>query len=93
MTNRNKTLIVKIITICGTLLLTILGVINIVQVAKINNLNKKSEALDIKISELNSQKANLEETAKNHATDTYIEDYARNNYNMIKDGDVIVIIK
>ena len=93
MTNRSKTLIVKIVTICGTLLLTLLGVINVIQIAKINKLNKKSESLDIKIAELTEQKSNLEETAKNHATDTYIEDYARNNYDMIKDGDVIVIIK
>ncbi len=93
MTNKKKTLIVKIVTICGTLLVATLGAINIAQIAKIKVLNNKSNALDTKIAELNEQKTKLEETAQNHATDAYIEDYARSNYDMIRDGDVIVIIK
>lgn len=88
-----KMFLVKLSAVCGTLVLVLLVAINIAQIIKTNALRSKSSMLDAKISELQDQKAHLEETAKNHTSDTYVEDYARSNLDMIEDGDIIIVIK
>jgi len=83
--------IVGIATTVATMLLVfIIGVV-LVQSVQLNKLNKQSRLLDQNIDGLIASKANLESGIKERKTEEYIEEQARENLGMIKDGEIIYI--
>lgn len=85
--------IVKIVTSCATVLLIALIGVVVYQYVKINKLEKTTEKLDSQIIELQNQRTNLEEGIKNRSTNTFVEDCARDYLGMLRDGEVVFIIK
>lgn len=83
--------IVGIATTVATMLLVfIIGVV-LVQSVQLNKLNEQSRILDQNIDGLIASKANLESGIKERKTEEYIEQQARENLGMIKDGEIIYI--
>ncbi len=84
---------VKIICVCATILLFVLAVIITCQYVKIGRLSSQSAMLDRKINELSITKSKLEEGIEIRSSDAYVEQQARENLGMIKDGEDVIIIK
>lgn len=87
------TAIIKLIGASAAVLLVVLVGLIVFQLFKIRNLESKSELLDTKIAELNTERENLKDGMKTRSSDTYVEFYARDYLNMLEDGDIIFIIK
>lgn len=93
MQNSKSTRIIKLITVCATLVLCILVGVVIFQLTKIKNLENKAEAIDIKSSELSQKREDLKKNIATQSSDTFVEYYARDYLGMLKDGDIIFIVK
>lgn len=83
--------IVGIATVVATMVLVfIIGVV-LVQSVQLNKLNEQSRLLDQNIDRLIASKTDLENGIKERNTEEYIEEQARENLGMIKDGEIIFI--
>ncbi len=83
----------KIITVCATCVLVVMVGIILGQYIKLGSLNKQSNNLDAELASLNSQRQNLEQGIANRLTDAYIEEQAREQLGMIKEGETLYIYK
>lgn len=77
-------------TVATMLLVFIIGVV-LVQSVQLNKLNEQARILDQNIDGLIASKANLESGIKERKSEEYIEQQARENLGMIKDGEIIFI--
>ena len=83
--------IVGIATAVATMVLVfIIGVV-MVQSIQLTRLNEQSRLLDQNIDRLIASKTDLENGIKERKTEEYIEEQARENLGMIKDGEIIFI--
>ena len=83
--------IVGITTVIATMVLVFIVGIVLVQSVQLTKLNKQSRLLDQNIERLIASKTDLENGIKERNTEEYIEQQARENLGMIKDGEVIFI--
>lgn len=90
MTAEKLTKIVKIVTASATVFILLLVSIIVAEYIKINSLNRKIQDVTTDIDYLSSSKTNLEADLDYHSRDIYIEDYARRELRMLKDGEVYI---
>lgn len=90
MTAEKLTKIVKIVTASATVFIVLLVSIIVAEYIKINTLNRKIQDVTTDIDTLSSQKTELETDLDYHSRDIYIEDYARRELRMLKDGEVYI---
>lgn len=90
MTAEKLTKIVKIVTACATVFIVLLVSIIVAEYIKINALNRKIQDVTNDIDTLSSKKNELETDLDYHSRDIYIEDYARRELRMLKDGEVYI---
>jgi len=83
--------IVGMATVVATMVLTFIVAVVIVQSVQLSKLNNEARLLDANIEKLIASKADLEAGIKERLTEEYIEEQARENLGMIKDGEVIFI--
>ena len=83
--------IVGISTVVATMLLVFIVGVVLVQSIQLTKLNKESRLLDLNIERLIASKTDLENGIKERNTEEYIEEQARENLGMIKDGEIIFI--
>lgn len=83
--------LVGIVTAVATLVLVFVVGVVMVQSIQLGKLNKQSRVLDQNIDRLIASKSNLEEGIKERNTEEYIEEQARENLGMIKNGETIYI--
>ena len=83
--------VVGIATVVATMLLVfIIGVVT-VQSIQLTKLNRESRLLDQNIDRLIASKTDLENGINERNSEEYIEEQARENLGMIKDGEIIFI--
>ena len=82
---------VGIATVVATMMLVVVVGIVMVQSIQLTKLNKESRLLDQNIDRLIASKTDLENGIKERNTEEYIEEQARENLGMIKDGEIIFI--
>jgi len=83
--------IVGAVTVVATFVLVCMVALVIGQCIELNKLNNQSRLLDVSIERLMAQKTDLTEGIEYRESDSYIEEQARENLGMIKDGEVIYI--
>ena len=80
-------------TVIGTMVLVCLVTVVMIQTVQLGKLNNESKALDIKIDRLVATRVDLENGIAERNTEQYVEDQARENLGMIKEGDVIFVFE
>ena len=83
--------IVGMVTVVATVVLVFMVAMVIGQSIELNKLNNQSKLLDAQIERLMATKTELTDGIEYRASDTYIEEQARENLGMIKDGEVVYI--
>ena len=83
--------IVGMATVIATMVLTFMVAVVIVQSIQLSKLNNEARMLDANIEQLIASKVNLEAGINERLTEDYIEEQARENLGLIKDGEVIFI--
>ena len=83
--------IVGIATVIATMVLTFIVAVVIVQSIQLSKLNNEARMLDANIEQVIASKVNLEAGINERLTEEYIEEQARENLGLIKDGEVIFI--
>ena len=83
--------IVGMATVIATMVLTFMVAVVIVQSIQLSKLNNEARMLDANIEQLIASKVNLEAGINERLTEEYIEEQARENLGLIKDGEVIFI--
>jgi len=91
MTKAKLERMVKLITAALTVVLVFVSVLAIGLYIKAGTLASKNAALDKKINEMSITKAELGEAIKNRQDDAYIEQQAREQLGMIKEGETIFV--
>ena len=85
-TIRISTIIVTLFILCAIVIITY-------QVIKINTLNKQIAELDLRSASLTKQAEQLEHGIEVRKTAGFIDQEAREQYGLSKDGDIIYIQK
>ena len=83
--------IVGFVTVIATMVLVFIVGVVLVQSIQLGKLNEQSRILDQNIDKLIASKSDLENGIKERNTEEYIEEQARENLGMIKDGEIIFI--
>lgn len=83
--------VVGIVTVVATIVLVCMVSVVIGQCVQLNKLNNQSKLLETKIERLMATKTELESGIEYRSSDTYVEEQARENLGMIKDGEIIYI--
>ncbi len=83
--------VVGIVTVVATIVLVCMVSVVIGQCVQLNKLNNQSKLLETRIEKLMATKTELESGIEYRSSDTYVEEQARENLGMIKDGEVIYI--
>ena len=82
---------VGLATVVATVVLAIVLSIVIIQTVQLSRLSAEAKLLDLNIEKLLDSKANLESGIEERLTEEYIEEQARENLGLIKDGELIFI--
>lgn len=85
--------IVKISTIVATCFLVIMVGIILGQYIKLGKINRQKNSLDAELASMNSQKQTLEQGINNRLSNSYLEQQAREQLGMIKEGETLYIYK
>ncbi len=93
MEQKKFTKIVKIATICATCFLVIMVGIILGQYIKLGSINRKESNLDAQLASMNSQRQSLEQGIENRLSYSYLEQQAREQLGMIKQGETLYIYK
>lgn len=91
MEHKKFTKIVKIATICATCFLVIMLGIIIGQYIKLGNLKRQENELDTTLASMNEQRLSLEQGISNRMSYAYLEQQAREQLGMIKEGETLYI--
>ena len=83
--------IVGLATVVATLLLSIVSLIVIIQSVQLSRLNTQSRMLDLNIERLIAEETSLNSGIAERKSEEYIEQQARENLGMIKDGETVYI--
>ena len=85
--------LVGLATVVATVVLVCLVTVVIVQCVQLSNLKAQSNALSVSIERLSSSRANLEQGIEERNTEEYVEQQARDNLGLIKDGEIVYIFE
>jgi len=83
--------VVGLVTVVATIVLFCMVTLVVSQCVQINKLNRESKMLDKKIERLMASKTDLLDGIDYRNSEEYIEQQARENLGMIKDGEIVFI--
>lgn len=85
--------LVGLATVIATVVLVCLVTVVIAQCVQLANLKAQSNALSVSIERLSSSRTNLEQGIEERNTEEYVEQQARENLGLIKDGEIVYIFE
>ncbi len=91
MTAQKLKKVVKISTVCVSIFVVLMVCIIAYQCIKIGTLQAKSRQLDKLSASLTSQQATLQDGISIRSTDGYLQQAAREQYGLVKDGETLYV--